>query len=95
MKLVRFIPYKDSREIWHIFVGKRWRELATGPRFAELLIDTKCYEEHVVDARAKAKVEFADYDKKKHKGKMCEDCIKKLKANRPIPIARLRSFHEE
>lgn len=96
LKLVRFTPYKDAAEIYHIFVGQRWEEPKVNLRyFKELYIDTLCSRaEHPTDARAKGKVEFAFYDRKLHSKNMCKDCVKKLKASLPVPTRKLRSFHE-
>lgn len=97
LKLIRFTPYKDAAEIYHIFVGQRWEEPLPGSKyFKELFLDTLCARStHSIDARAKiAKFEFAQYDRKLHGKNMCKDCVKKLKASLPVPTRKLRSFHE-
>lgn len=97
LKLIRFVPYSDATELWHIFEGQRWQNSPPGSKYMqELFLDTKCSRAtHPSDPKAKGKIAFDYYDKTKHLKKMCKDCIKALRANKPVPVAALRrGFHE-
>lgn len=96
LKLVKIESYPGAPEVWHIFKGQRWQPAPPGSRyFQELYIDMKCEDAtYPTDPKKKGKIEFAEYQRTKHAKSMCKNCLKKLRAEMPIPTRKLRGFHE-